>query len=136
MFQGSSPVDCKKRKWGSTLLDRSRIRAQPIENHKHSFSAEFLNRPKPTKTFRISSKLLHIYKGNPSHILKTLKRLVCYSLWDLRDFVLSNYTRIYRIQNYNQALVEYSCYIKIITDGDLKPLSGISKSRARWLVLV
>ena len=26
----------------------------------HSFPTEFLNRPKPTKTFRVSSKLLHI----------------------------------------------------------------------------
>ena len=33
-------------------------------------------------------------------------------------------------------LVEHSCCIKIITDGDLKPLNGISKSQARWLVLV
>ena len=33
-------------------------------------------------------------------------------------------------------LVEHSCCIKIITDGDLKPLSGISKSQARHLVLV
>ena len=32
-------------------------------------------------------------------------------------------------------LVEYSCYIKIIIDGDLKPLSRISKSQARQLVL-
>ena len=32
-------------------------------------------------------------------------------------------------------LVEYSCYIKIIIDGDLKPLNRISKSQARQLVL-
>ena len=38
---------------------------------------------------------------------------------DLRGFVPSNYTRIYRSQNYNQALVEHSCCIKIITEGNL-----------------
>ena len=58
-----------------------------------------------------------------------------YSLWDLRGFVPSNYTRIYQSKIYNQALVEPSYCNKIITDGDLKPLSGISKSQARVLVL-
>ena len=36
-------------------------------------------------------------------------RLVCYSLWDLRGFVPSNYTWIYWSKIYNQALVEHSC---------------------------
>ena len=35
-----------------------------------------------------------------------------------------------------KCLVEHSCCIKIITDGDLEPLKGISKSQARQLVLV
>ena len=62
---------------------------------------------------------------------KLLRTLVCYSLWDLKSFVPFNYTRIYRSKIYNQALVEHSCCIKIITNGDLKPLSEISKSQAR-----
>ena len=35
-----------------------------------------------------------------------------------------------------KCLVEHSYCIKIIIDGDLKPLKGISKSQARQLVLV
>ena len=35
-----------------------------------------------------------------------------------------------------KCLVEHSYCIKIIVDGDLKPLKGISKSQARQLVLV
>ena len=46
-----------------------------------------------------------------------------------------NYTRISWSQIYNQVLVEHSYCIKIITNGDLKPLCGISKSQARLLVL-
>ena len=46
-----------------------------------------------------------------------------------------NYTRIYRSQNYNQALVELVTASRSTSEGDLKPLSGISKSQARLLVL-
>ena len=54
----------------------------------------------------------------------------------MRDFVPSNYTRIYQSQNYNQGLVELVTASRSISEGDLKPLSGISKSQARWLVLL
>ena len=59
---------------------------------------------------------------------RRLRRLVCYSLRDLRGFVPSKYTRIYWGKIYNQAFVELSCCNEIITNGDLKLLSGISKS--------
>ena len=54
----------------------------------------------------------------------------------MRGFVPFNYTRIYRSQNYNQALVELVTASRSTSEGDLKPLSGISKSQARWLVLL
>ena len=60
---------------------------------------------------------------------------MCYSLCDLRSFVPSNYTRIYQSKIYNQALVEHSYCIRIITNGDLKPLSEISKSQVGVLLL-
>ena len=59
-----------------------------------------------------------------------------YSLWDLRGFVPSNYTRIYRSKIYNQAAIEPSCCNKIIIASDLKPLSGIWKLQVRELVLL
>ena len=61
---------------------------------------------------------------------------MCYSLWDLRGFVPSNYTKINQSKIYNQVVVEPSCYNKIIIAGDLKLLSGISKSQANELVLL
>ena len=67
---------------------------------------------KPAKTYRVSIQLIHIEKGNPSYVLKTFGKLVCYSLWDLRGVVPSNQTSIYWNKIYNQALVEPSCCYK------------------------
>ena len=54
----------------------------------------------------------------------------------MRGFVPSNYTRTYYNQNYNQELVELVAASRSTSEGDLKPLSGISKSQARRLVLL
>ena len=56
--------------------------------------------------FKVSIQLVHIYKGNPNYVLETFARLVCYSLSDLKGFVLFNYTSVYRSKIYNQALIK------------------------------
>ena len=43
---------------------------------------------------------------------RLLGRHMRYSLWNLRDFVPSNYTSVYQSKIYNQAMVEPSCYYK------------------------
>ena len=100
------------------------------------FCRIFKPNPSPQKCSGFHSNFSTYKKETLAMLFKFFERLVCYSLWDLRGFVPSNYTRIYWSKIYNQALVEHSCCIKIITDGDLKPLSGISKSQVRQLVLV
>ena len=92
--------------------------------------------PSPWKRLGFHSNFSTYKRETLATFFMTFRKLVCYFLWNLRGFVSFNYTRIYRNKNYNQAFVEHSCYIKIITEGDLKPGSGISKSQARWLVLV
>ena len=123
----------KKRKCGSILLDRSRIRLDRLKIAGLVFLQNFQIGPSPQK--RLGFHLnFSIYKRETlATFWRLFGRLVCYFLWDLRGFVPSNYTRFYWSKNYNQVLVEHSCCIKIITDGDLKPLSGISKSQARLL---
>ena len=54
----------------------------------------------------------------------------------MRGFAPSNYTRIYQSQNYNQELVELIAASRSTSVGDLKPLRGISKSKAKRLVLL
>ena len=72
--------------------------------------------------FRVSLKLLHILKENPSYVLKTIVLLF------VRFERFSNYTRFYQSLNYNQGLVELVVASRSISEGDLKPLSGVSKS--------
>ena len=54
----------------------------------------------------------------------------------MRGFVPSNYIRICQSQNHNQGLVELVTASRSTREGDLKALSRISKSQARWLVLL
>ena len=54
----------------------------------------------------------------------------------MRGFVPSKYTRICQSQNHNQGLVELVTASRSTREGDLKALSRISKSQARWLVLL
>ena len=72
--------------------------------------------------FRVSLKLLHILKENPSYVLKTIVLLF------VRFERFSNYTRFYQSLNYNQGSVELVVASRSISEGDLKPLSGVSKS--------
>ena len=102
---------------------------------KIKFCKMFKQGPSPRKRLGFHYNL-STSKGKPSYVFLTFERLVCYSLWNLRGFVPSNYTRIYRSKIYNQVVIEPSCCYKIITTGDLKPLSGISKSQVRLLVLL
>ena len=100
----------------SSWLQKRKVKfclSRPIKNSKHNFSRIF----KQDQSLR---KRLGFHLNFSTYKRKTLamfwrcwRRLVCYSLWDLRGFVPSNYTRIYQSQNYNQAFVEHSCYIKI-----------------------
>ena len=126
-----SPVDCKKEevKYFSFSTDRE---LDPTNRKSQTqFSAEVYFNLISSKMFRVSLKFLHIQKGNPIHILKTFERLVCYSLWNLRGFVPSNYTRFYRCLNYNQGLVELVSASRSTRKNDLKPLSRVSKSQSR-----
>ena len=135
MFQGSSLADCGKKKCGFGLLNRSRIRFDWSKIVGTESCKIFKIGLSPRKWLGFHSNFF-TYKREALITFWRLLENLCVTLWDLRGFVPFNYTKIYRSQNYNQALVEHSWCIKIITDGDLKPLNGISKSQSRCLVLV
>ena len=120
------------KKWFQVLHFSTDREIDPTDQKSQIWSsAEGYFSPITTKTFRVSLKLLQIYKENPNYILKTFRRLVYYSLWDLRGSVPSSYTRFYWRLNYNQGLVELVAESRSSRRSDLKLLSGVSKTQAR-----
>ena len=102
-FKFQVQVDCRKEKSQSAKLDWSRIVEKEIlYNFKSSSS--------PWKWLGFQSNLSTYKRETLAMFFKLLD--LCYSLWDLRDFVLSNYTSIYWNKIYNQVVIEPSCYYK------------------------
>ena len=123
-----SPADCKKEEVKYFSFSTDRELDSTNRKSQTQFFAEVYFSPISTKMFRVSLKLLQIYKENPNYILKTFRRLVYYSLWDLRGSVPSSYTRFYWRLNYNQGLVELVAALRSSRRSDLKLLSGVSKT--------
>ena len=128
-FKISSPADCRKEKSSSAFLDWLKITV--IVFPRRLFQSNLYK-----KCLGLHLNFSTYKKENPSYILKTFRRLVCYSLWDLRGFVPSNYIRFYWSLNYNQGLVELVAASRSTSEGNLKTLSGISKSQVRRHVLL
>ena len=120
----------------SSWLQKRKVKfclSRPIKNSRHSFSRIFKQDQSPWKRLGFHLNFSTYKRKTLAMFWRYWRRLVCYSLWDLRGFISSNYTRIYQSQNYNQELVELVTASRSTSDGDLKPLSGILKSQARQL---
>ena len=106
MFQVLKSSWLQKRKWSSAFFDRSKITDTV-------FCRIFKQAQSPRKHLGLHLNFSTYKRETLATFWGCWRRLVCYSLWDLRGFVPSNYTRIYWSQIYNQALVKHSCRIKI-----------------------
>ena len=103
-FKFQVQVDYRKEELESVKLDRSRIRPNRSRIAEKEFLQNFKSGPSQRKHLGFQSNLSTL-----ATFLKTFGRLVCYSLWDLRGFVPSNYTSVYQSKIFNQVLVEPSC---------------------------
>ena len=100
------------------------------------FFCKFLNKPKPTKTFRISLNFSAYKRETLATFWVCWRRLVCYSLWDLRGSVPFNYTRFYWSLNYNQGLVELVAASRSTSEGDLKPFEWSLKVTSKDVLVL
>ena len=112
-------ADCRKEKSESAKLNWSRtgpnrLRTRPDRSRiiEKEILQNFKSGPSSQKQLGFHSNLSAYKKETLATFWRPFGRLVCYSLWDLRGFVPSNYTRIYWSKIYNQAVIEANCYYK------------------------
>ena len=105
-------ADCKKEESESAKLDRSRIGPNRLRIVEKEILQNFESSPSSRKRLRFHSNLSTYTRETLATFWRPFGRLVCYSLWDLRGFVPSNYTRIYRSKIYIQAVIEPNCCYK------------------------
>ena len=86
-------------------LNRSKIAEKLILQN-------FKRGPSLWKCLGFQSNLSTYKRETLATFFRLLGRHMRYSLWNLRDFVPSNYTSVYQSKIYNQAMVEPSCYYK------------------------
>ena len=108
-FKFQVQVDYRKEELESAKLDRSRIRPNWSRIAEKEFLHNFKSGPSPRKRLGLQSNLSKYKRETLATFLKTFERLVCYSLWNLRGFVPSNYTSVYQSKIFNQVVVEPSC---------------------------
>ena len=126
----------QKRKCGSILLDRSRIRLNRSKIASPLFFAEFQTSPSLQKCLGFHLNF-STYKRETLATFRSYWKDFCVTLCEIWEVLyLLTTQESTRARTTIKHLVKHNCCIKIITDVDLKPLNGMSKSQARWLVLV